>query len=441
MAIRRVTAVEESATTPAVGSLATPAFVATAGNLIVVSIRHNTGLGVTIAITDTAGNTYTQIKEANLGGVDRIRLYYAYNCLGNAANVVTCTFTGGTVEFVSLLAAQYSGIRSATDPLDASASGNGTGTTATSGSFTTTQANELCIASASWAATGSTFTPGDSYSTVISDADGMMTLAEKTVSVIQPGVTASISVGVSNPWEIVTATFKANTNLEIVSSTGGTIGTAASTWSMAVPASTGLEGGGAIIVGIGVASSAAVVSTVTDNTTNVYVRAIALGTPRPVAGAEIWYTAGCSSASTRVSVTLDASSSGSMGLMHITGINPANALDVTGSSAITTNSTTHGSGGVTSAKSSAVGISFARMTASTIGTITILDAQTAWLSTGATGADRTLGLYKILASPSTISGAFTTSSGCQHASAIAVFSGFDAFGGGRPRRRMMLGVG
>lgn len=218
--------------------------------------------------------------------------------------------------------------------------------------------------------------------------------------------------------------------LQFAQSTGGTIATSASTWSLAAPAN--LEGGGAIIIGIGVASSAVTVSTVTDNTTNVYLKAVARGTPRPVAGAELWYVNRCSSLSTRISITLSATSSGSIGFAHFIGISTNTPLDVTGSSAITANSTSHSAAQVTPSTLKNLVVSFCRLDQSTIGTVTTLGGMTRWISTNV--AARTVGQYIIQAAASTVTGSFTTSSGCQHASVIAVFNDTNAIAGGAAGR-------
>ena len=80
--------------------------------------------------------------------------------------------------------------------------------------------------------------------------------------------------------------------ITFINSTALTFGTAASTWS--IPTHSSRLGGAAFIIGLGPASSAVTISTVTDNAGNVYLRAVARDTPRPAAGAEIWYALNCS---------------------------------------------------------------------------------------------------------------------------------------------------
>ena len=231
--------------------------------------------------------------------------------------------------------------------------------------------------------------------------------------------------------------------IEFVNTIAATIGTAASTWSIATHSSK--AGGAAFIVGVGVGSSAVTVSTMADNTTNVYLRAIVAATPRPVAGAELWYTRNISSASTRVSVTLSGSASGSIAVGQFTHLSTANTLDVVGERTSTAaNSSLYGSSQVTPTSTDGLIVSFTRLTASTIGTITNLSTMTTWVSTQSTGVVRTHGMYGYTVdAASTWTGSFKSSSKAVHASVIAVFN--DTFvaavgGGGFQWAFSMMGV-
>lgn len=218
-----------------------------------------------------------------------------------------------------------------------------------------------------------------------------------------------------------------------VTSGGATIGTAASTWSLATPSSK--VGGGAFIVGIGPASSAVTVSTVTDNTTNVYLKAVARASTA-AARAELWYCNQISSASTRISVTLSANASGSMGVAHFTGLSTGSPHDSTAStgSFATGLSTVHTAGQVTPGASNALVIMFSRSVNSTISPAAFDGGMTAWISTGT--AVRTHGSYIIQgASASTCTGqwrtnAATSTGGTLHAAVIATFLDTRASAGG-----------
>lgn len=206
--------------------------------------------------------------------------------------------------------------------------------------------------------------------------------------------------------------------ITFINSTARLVTAAASTWS--IPTHSSRAGGASFVVGLGPASSAVTISTMSDNAGNLYQLAVRRTTPKPATGAELWYATNISSASTRISVTLSGASSGSLGCAQFGGISTGTALDVTGSSAITANSSEHGASEITPTAANMVAVSFARLTASTLGTITNLGGMTTWLSTAA--AVRTHGMYLIQGAASTVTGSFRTSSGAQHAAVIAAFS-------------------
>lgn len=230
--------------------------------------------------------------------------------------------------------------------------------------------------------------------------------------------------------------------IAFMSSTGASIATSASTWSIATPS--GLVGGGAFIVGLGPASSGVTISTITDNTTNVFLKAVACGTPKPAAGAELWYCNGISTSSTRISVTLSGASSGSLALLHATGLSTNSPLGLTGSSAITANSTSHGASSVTPTSSNGLLVTFFRLTASTLGTITGNASMTdVWVTTNAAGAPRTYGQFWLQSDATGSEGAFTTSSNAMHAGVIAWFADTVVSAGGavfRPFVFTLMGV-
>jgi hypothetical protein len=221
--------------------------------------------------------------------------------------------------------------------------------------------------------------------------------------------------------------------IAFVNSTGATIATAASTWSLALPLVTA---GSAVCIGIGVGTSGTTVSTVTDNSGATWIKAIARATPRPAAGAELWYAVNVAATSTRVSVTLSGSDSGSIASACFTGFSTGNPLAATNSSAITANSTLHGAAKVTPL-TTGVAIAFSRLTASSLGTVTTGASYTPWISTNT--CVRTFGQYWIQTTPSTTSGNYNTSSNAQHASVIAYFN--DTTPVGKMRQNPLTAMG
>jgi hypothetical protein len=120
----------------------------TAGNLIIVVLSATGGTGTaTGTISDTVGDTFTLATSTPCTGAqcgyDPINntLYYAKNIKGGA-NAVTFQWTS-SVGYYSMAIFEYSGL-STSNPLDAMNSGSTSGsTTFTTGSSTTSLANEL----------------------------------------------------------------------------------------------------------------------------------------------------------------------------------------------------------------------------------------------------------------------------------------------------------
>jgi hypothetical protein len=200
------TPVRAALDTSSTAALAVPSFAAVAGNLIVVTLRGNSGGGSpSPTITDTAGNTYTRIGSNNkTSGNYFVAMYYAKNCTGNAANVVTWTDTNSSHKAIAV--SQYSGA-STTAPLDQHVQNvaNGGGSV-TSPSYTTTVATERIViaahADASNLATPSGFTAAFTAGTLPG-------LFGESVSAIQTAATTTVtSVGGTDNLMMLLATFK-----------------------------------------------------------------------------------------------------------------------------------------------------------------------------------------------------------------------------------------
>jgi hypothetical protein len=94
-------------------------------------------------VTDSAGNVYElAVPTARGSGISQA-IYYAKNIKAApaATNIVTVTFDTST-PYVDIRATEYSGL-DPINPFDVGSSGSGTSATASSGSVTTTAANEL----------------------------------------------------------------------------------------------------------------------------------------------------------------------------------------------------------------------------------------------------------------------------------------------------------
>lgn len=219
MAIALVNHVEvQDLTGSSFTTLATAAFVATAGNLIVIGLGQDTNTTRPSSITDTAGNTYTRVvgADATPGSLDLITLWYAFNITGNASNVVTAHWAGNH-EYGSMNVMQFSGVLT-TDPIDVGTSAIATSpaTSITSGSFTTTQADEvICVFARNH--DGGTFSVGligGTNATSCFNTGGAGAAGQGgeylIVSGIQTGITAKMNGSPSSSdWEMSIASFKA----------------------------------------------------------------------------------------------------------------------------------------------------------------------------------------------------------------------------------------
>ncbi len=135
-----------------------------AGDLNVVFVGWDDATSTVQSITDSNGNVYAVAAGPTVdpGNATQV-VYYAKNISAAAAgaNTVTVTFSG-SVSYPDVRALEYSGI-STTNPVDVTASNYGSsGTALSSGSLSTTTANDLLVASGNVQHT-STFVAGTGF--------------------------------------------------------------------------------------------------------------------------------------------------------------------------------------------------------------------------------------------------------------------------------------
>lgn len=115
----------------------TPARATTSGSMLIFGMSYQ-GTPTISGVTDTAGNTYALIgSERVSGGVNKVRLYYAYNITGHAANIATVNVSAGSFSFVITSIFEFAMLNSS-DPLQGQNGANGSGTSISSGSVTVT---------------------------------------------------------------------------------------------------------------------------------------------------------------------------------------------------------------------------------------------------------------------------------------------------------------
>jgi hypothetical protein len=207
----------------------------TAGDLNVVVVGWNDSVSTVSSVTDTKGNLYSLAVGPTRGIALSQSIYYAKNIAGAAAgaNTVVVKFNQmPTVPDIRIL--EYSGL-STTSPLDVTHGAALSGSTANSGSATTTAANEL-IFGANTVFTGTTG-PGSSFTSRIITASG--DIAEDRIVSTTGSYSASAPLGSPGNWVMQMATFEA-----------GVITTSAPTV-LSVSPSSGSDNGGTSVTIIG----------------------------------------------------------------------------------------------------------------------------------------------------------------------------------------------
>ena len=121
----------------------------TAGNLNVVAVGWNDTTDSIASVTDTNGNTYTQVGGTLASSLPATgasqetvsqAIYYAKN-IKAGLNTVTVTFNQSTQK-QSVRIVEYSGL-DPVNPIDTSVGNNGSANPADSGTLTTNSANDL----------------------------------------------------------------------------------------------------------------------------------------------------------------------------------------------------------------------------------------------------------------------------------------------------------
>lgn len=187
-------------------SFASGSFVATTGNTLWMFVDvQNGGLG-TLSVTDTAGNTWTQIGSVlhpNPGtGVNYIYQFSTENITGNAADVVTFHDTSVMGTYEAMGVEQFSGFNVASPAVLSSTGTNTTGTALTTGTIANTTS---CAYAGGMEGDGQPLTAGSGFTLTSITSGSGYTGFEYNVTASAIAVSASQSL--SDPWGIVGANF------------------------------------------------------------------------------------------------------------------------------------------------------------------------------------------------------------------------------------------
>lgn len=193
-----------------VASVSTSAKSTTTGNLNVVFVKWESGGNAVSSLTDTAGNTYTQVGSTitHTLGEPFCAMFYCENATGNAANQFTINFTGSGNNFIVILAEEFSGITtsSSTDGSPTTAN-TGNGTTFTTGDITTSTSGLVIMGVGGFTALSSqSGTQGNpDFSIGVAGSDTFFAyLLSGSAQTVSPGATATGS----DRWVAISQAFK-----------------------------------------------------------------------------------------------------------------------------------------------------------------------------------------------------------------------------------------
>lgn len=192
--------------TASAGTIAAPATAHVAGNLIVVATSRNGSAAVT-QVQDTALNTYHPAGTIGGGGAagNSMDLWYAYNIAGNAANVVTVTFSSGCT-YRTVVVSEFDSFGTS-DPFVAFASNTGSSTALSSGTVSVGGASSALIAAFFLDASNSIVDTSPAYNTTpfnaTGDAVNYFADGYRFVSANE----AAVATGANTAWGAIAAAF------------------------------------------------------------------------------------------------------------------------------------------------------------------------------------------------------------------------------------------
>lgn len=172
----------------------------TTGNLVVVYVFIGSN-GVVAAIAGTGGDVFTRANGKGSAG-NNYEMWYKVNATGSATYIVAVTTTSALSNFESAVATQYSGVATA-GAFDATA----IGAAATTGTFTTAQANEVIVVGGGADPNPPAGLIGGVTATIRVHNPNFAAMEDLTVTSIQTGITAAI--GGSGNLGTIAASFKA----------------------------------------------------------------------------------------------------------------------------------------------------------------------------------------------------------------------------------------
>ena len=228
----------------------------TAGDLNVVVVGWNDTTSTVQSVKDSAGNTYKLAVGPTSGSGLQQSIYYAANILAGS-NTVTVTFSQAAA-FPDIRILEYQGVTT----LDVTAGASGSSAAASSGTATTTVANEL-IFGADIVATLTTAAGTGFTSRIITTPNG--DIAEDKLVTTAGSNSATATLSASGPWVMQMATFSAVSGPQpTVSSVAPNNGTTAGGTAVTITG-TNFVAGATVNFGSTAATNVVVVSSTSDH--------------------------------------------------------------------------------------------------------------------------------------------------------------------------------
>ena len=197
------------------GAAVTVTISTTAGNLLVLLTSEGQNNSSTVTISDSAGQTWTQVNGyVSSNATNQAAMWYKENSA--AVTSVTATWSGGISTRISGMVFEISGA-ALSGSLDANVTDTNTGsvTTETSGSLTTTNANDILIYGVRLSSNQTSFTAGSGYTIPTNGSANRLGMEYQIVSSVQSGVTASISWSTAGNVDGFLAAFKAAASSQV----------------------------------------------------------------------------------------------------------------------------------------------------------------------------------------------------------------------------------
>ena len=174
----------------------------TSGNLNVVAVMWGDTTSTVSSVTDSKGNIYALAVGPTKASGLTSAIYYAKN-IASGSSTVTVKFNQ-TASYPNVNVLEYSGLDTA-NPLDVRAAATGSGTTANSGSATTTSANELIVGAGN--PTSVFKSPGSGFNSRVINAFGGISEDKVVSSTGSYNATATLTSGT---WVMQMAIFRAS---------------------------------------------------------------------------------------------------------------------------------------------------------------------------------------------------------------------------------------